>query len=156
MTKFVLNYRRGTPSAWSASTARRSCPRAATRGIRTCSARRTSTGQWMDDSIQDLIQDLPCLNQGGAGSRVFWRLGLAIHGKIFARGEWLKATQCEHVKWHIFALIEQLKKGWTTQNGYNNSKWVVVQHFQDWMLCFWRQMFTLRRGCGVISHRCAL
>ena len=37
--------RLGTPSAWSAPTARRSCPRAATQEIRTCSARRTSSGE---------------------------------------------------------------------------------------------------------------
>ena len=39
--------------------------------------------------------------QGGAGSRVFSRLGYAIHDEVLARGEWLKTTQNEHVKWHV-------------------------------------------------------
>ena len=41
------------------------------------------------------------MQQGGAGSSVFWRLGYAIHYEVLARGEWLKTTQNEHVKWHV-------------------------------------------------------
>ena len=65
--------------------------------------------------------------QGGAGSRVFWRLGYAIHDEVLARGEWLKTTQNEHVKCHVCTgRITQIDSKWTCKmaDGRSEGQWL--------------------------------